>query len=36
VSLHPLARESLLAHLQKLLEEKRVALDGGRWAWLAA
>jgi glyoxylase-like metal-dependent hydrolase (beta-lactamase superfamily II) len=36
VSLHPLARESLLAHLQKLLEEKRVVLDGEHWAWLAA
>jgi glyoxylase-like metal-dependent hydrolase (beta-lactamase superfamily II) len=36
VMLHPLARESLLAHLQKLLEEKRVVRDGERWAWLAA
>jgi glyoxylase-like metal-dependent hydrolase (beta-lactamase superfamily II) len=36
VALHPLARHSLLAHLQKLLEERRVAQDGERWAWLAA
>jgi hypothetical protein len=34
--LHPLARYSLLAHLQKLVEERRVAQDGERWAWLAA
>jgi glyoxylase-like metal-dependent hydrolase (beta-lactamase superfamily II) len=34
--LHPLARYSLLAHLQKLLEERRVAQDGDDWAWLAA
>ena len=31
-----LARYSLLAHLQKLLEERRVAQDGERWTWLAA
>jgi len=36
VALHPLARYSLLAHLQKLVEERRVAQDGERWAWLAA
>jgi len=36
VALHPLARYSLLAHLQKLLEERRVAQDGERWTWLAA
>jgi hypothetical protein len=36
VTLHPLARHSLLAHLQKLLEERRVARDGERWAWLEA
>jgi glyoxylase-like metal-dependent hydrolase (beta-lactamase superfamily II) len=36
VRLHPLARYSLLAHLQKLLEERRVAQDGDDWAWLAA
>lgn len=35
VRLHPLARYSLLAHLQKLLEERRVAQDGDAWAWLA-
>jgi len=35
VVLHALARHSLLAHLQKLLEERRVAQDGERWAWLA-
>jgi glyoxylase-like metal-dependent hydrolase (beta-lactamase superfamily II) len=34
-ALHPLARYSLLAHLQKLLEERRVAQDGERWTWLA-
>jgi glyoxylase-like metal-dependent hydrolase (beta-lactamase superfamily II) len=36
VALHPLARHSLLAHLQKLLEERRVQQDGDRWTWLAA
>ena len=36
VALHPLARYSLLAHLQKLLEERRVAQDGECWTWLAA
>jgi glyoxylase-like metal-dependent hydrolase (beta-lactamase superfamily II) len=36
VALHGLARYSLLAHLQKLLEERRVAQDGERWTWLAA
>lgn len=36
VALHSLARYSLLAHLQKLLEERRVAQDGERWTWLAA
>jgi glyoxylase-like metal-dependent hydrolase (beta-lactamase superfamily II) len=36
VALHPLARYSLLAHLQKLVEERRLAQDGERWAWLAA
>ena len=36
VALHPLARYSLLAHLQKLLEEGRVAQDGECWTWLAA
>lgn len=36
VRLHPLARHSLLAHLQKLLEERRVAQDDDRWTWLAA
>lgn len=34
--LHSLARHSLLAHLQKLLEEGRVVQHGERWAWLAA
>ena len=36
VALHPLARHSLLAHLQKLLEELRVAQDGERWTRLAS
>jgi glyoxylase-like metal-dependent hydrolase (beta-lactamase superfamily II) len=36
VALHPLARFSLLAHLQKLLEERRVVQDGDSWTWLAA
>ena len=36
VRLHSLARYSLLAHLQKLLEERRVAQDGDHWAWLVA
>lgn len=36
VRLHPLARHSLLAHLQKLLEERRVVQAGDDWAWLAA
>lgn len=36
VALHPLARYSLLAHLQKLQEEHRVRQDGGGWTWLAA
>jgi glyoxylase-like metal-dependent hydrolase (beta-lactamase superfamily II) len=36
VALHPLARHSLLAHLQKLFEERRVAPDGELWTWLAA
>jgi len=36
VALHALARYSLLAHLQKLLEERRVARVGDRWTWLAA
>lgn len=35
VTLHPLARYSLLAHLQKLHEERRAACDGDRWTWLA-
>jgi glyoxylase-like metal-dependent hydrolase (beta-lactamase superfamily II) len=33
VALHGLARHSLLAHLQKLLEEGRAARDGDRWTW---
>jgi glyoxylase-like metal-dependent hydrolase (beta-lactamase superfamily II) len=33
VALHGLARFSLLAHLEKLLEEGRVVDDGGRWSW---
>jgi glyoxylase-like metal-dependent hydrolase (beta-lactamase superfamily II) len=36
VRLHPLARYSLLAHLQKLAEERRVVADGDHWTWLAA
>jgi glyoxylase-like metal-dependent hydrolase (beta-lactamase superfamily II) len=36
VALHALARFSLLAHLQKLQEERRVAHEGERWVWLAA
>jgi glyoxylase-like metal-dependent hydrolase (beta-lactamase superfamily II) len=36
VALHALARYSLLAHLQKLQEERRVAQDDERWTWLAA
>ncbi len=36
VRLHPLARHSLLAHLQKLLEERRVTQEGEHWTWLAA
>ena len=32
-ALHALARHSLLAHLQKLDEEGRVARDGNRWTW---
>lgn len=36
VRLHPLARFSLLAHLQKLAEEHRVVADGDHWTWLAA
>jgi glyoxylase-like metal-dependent hydrolase (beta-lactamase superfamily II) len=35
-ALHPLARYSLLAHLQKLLEERRVRQDGESWTWHAA
>jgi hypothetical protein len=35
VRLHALARYSLLAHLQKLLEEHRVAKNGDEWAWRA-
>ena len=35
VRLHPLARYSLLAHLQKLAEERRVVADGDHWTWLA-
>jgi glyoxylase-like metal-dependent hydrolase (beta-lactamase superfamily II) len=35
VRLHALARYSLLAHLQKLLEEHRVAQNGDEWAWRA-
>jgi hypothetical protein len=31
--LHGLARFSLLAHLQKLDEEGRVARDGEHWTW---
>ena len=34
VSLHGLARHSLLAHLQKLDEEGRIRRDGERWTWL--
>jgi glyoxylase-like metal-dependent hydrolase (beta-lactamase superfamily II) len=34
VSLHGLARHSLLAHLQKLDEEARIGRDGERWTWL--
>lgn len=30
--LHRLAERSLLAHLEKLLEEQRAALDDGRWS----
>lgn len=33
VALHPLARYSLLAHLQKLLEEDSVSSDGATWVW---
>jgi glyoxylase-like metal-dependent hydrolase (beta-lactamase superfamily II) len=33
VALHGLARFSLLAHLQKLDEEARVARDGDHWTW---
>jgi glyoxylase-like metal-dependent hydrolase (beta-lactamase superfamily II) len=36
VALHPLARYSLLAHLQKLQEERRVVHDGDAWTWRAA
>jgi glyoxylase-like metal-dependent hydrolase (beta-lactamase superfamily II) len=36
VALHALAQYSLLAHLHKLVEERRVAQDGERWTWLAA
>ncbi|MEY2918828.1 MAG: hypothetical protein RL261_133 [Pseudomonadota bacterium] len=36
VALHALAQHSLLAHLHKLAEERRVARDGERWTWLAA
>jgi len=36
VALHALAQYSLLAHLHKLAEERRVAQDGERWTWLAA
>jgi glyoxylase-like metal-dependent hydrolase (beta-lactamase superfamily II) len=33
VALHVLARCSLLAHLQKLLEDGRAAVDGATWSW---
>lgn len=33
VALHPLARYSLLAHLQKLVEDAGVSTDGDTWAW---
>ena len=33
VALHGLARYSLLAHLQKLVEEGRAALDDRSWSW---
>jgi glyoxylase-like metal-dependent hydrolase (beta-lactamase superfamily II) len=33
VALHRLARHSLLAHLQKLAEEGRAAVDGATWVW---
>lgn len=33
VALHPLARYSLLAHLQKLLEEERAGVDAETWKW---
>ncbi|HET7201897.1 MAG TPA: MBL fold metallo-hydrolase [Steroidobacteraceae bacterium] len=36
VALHGFARFSLLAHLQKLDEEGRVARDGDHWAWRGA
>jgi glyoxylase-like metal-dependent hydrolase (beta-lactamase superfamily II) len=36
VALHALAQYSLLAHLHKLAEERRVAQEGERWTWLAA
>lgn len=35
-ALHGLARFSLLAHLQKLLEEQHVAVDGDTWRWRAS
>jgi hypothetical protein len=36
VALHALARHSLLAHLLKLVEERRVTENGERWTWHAA
>jgi glyoxylase-like metal-dependent hydrolase (beta-lactamase superfamily II) len=34
LALHRLARFSLLAHLQKLLEDERAQADGATWTWL--
>jgi Beta-lactamase associated winged helix domain len=36
VALHALAQHSLLAHLHKLVDERRVTQDGERWTWLTA
>jgi glyoxylase-like metal-dependent hydrolase (beta-lactamase superfamily II) len=36
VFMHAVARYSLLAHVQKLVEDGRVASDGGRYRWLGA
>jgi hypothetical protein len=33
VSLHGLAKYSLEAHLQKLMEEGRAVRDGADWRW---